>query len=256
MNELVPFHFSEDGKGFEELGKPNGLRSWTEADLRVALEYQSPKTFRAVITRAMQACLTIGIPIEDNFVHAGGEYKLTRFACYLIAMNGDTKNPQVAAAQLYFAAIAETLQNHLEHSDNIERVLVRQELTDGNKSLSSTAKRHGVQNYAFFLNAGYRGMYNMDLAKLTSFKGVDPKDFMDRMSKTELAANLFRITQTEEKIKNQGLRGQQRLEHAAHEVGQKVRTTMASISGTEPEHLPLVEHIKDVKKKIKETRGA
>ena len=113
--ELTTFHFEDDGKSFEEMGKPNGIRAWAESDLQAALGYQASASFRKVITRAMQACLTLGIATEDNFIRtAEGGYKLTRFACYLVAMNADNKKPQVAAAQLYFAAIAETFQSHLD----------------------------------------------------------------------------------------------------------------------------------------------
>lgn len=254
MNELTVFHFDSGRQSFEDLGKPNGLRFWLEDDLRTVLDYQTDQGFRKVITRAMQACLTLGISTEENFILHDGKYRLTRFACYLIAMNGDVKKQNVAAAQVYFAALADTFQKHIEHADGVERVLIRNEMTDGLKSLSSTAKRHGVENFAFFQNAGYRGMYNMDLARLTAFKGVrEGEILLDRMGKEELAANLFRITQTEAKIKKESLQGQGRLEKAAFEVGKTVRATMRSISGTEPEHLPIAEHVKDVRKKLKET---
>lgn len=250
MNDIVAFNFSDDGKSFEDLGKPNGIRCWLESDLRQVLDYQTPASFRKVVHRAKVACLTLNIETEDNFVLLPtGEYKFTRFACYLIAMNGDNKKPQVAAAQLYFATIAATFQSHIEHTESIDRVLSRQELIDGNKTLSSTAKRHGVQNYAFFQDAGYRGLYNMNLATLVRYKGVDKTKFLDRMSKAELAANLFRVTQTEEKIKNEQLRGQAPLERAALEVGRRVR----SIMETPPEDLPLAEPLGEVKKKIKGT---
>jgi DNA-damage-inducible protein D len=243
LNEMTLFHFDDGRQSFEDLGRPNGIRYWLESDLMSAMEYQSASSFRKVITRAMQACLSLNIRTEDNFILTDGSYKLTRFACYLIAMNGDPKKPQVAAAQLYFAALAETFHHHLQHAENIDRVLVRNEVSDGMKTLCSTAKAAGVQNYAFFQNAGYRGMYNMNLASLTSFKGLDAKEvLLDRMGKDELAANLFRITQTEAKIKNQGLRGQRLLENTAHDVGQTVRKTMIEISGIAPEHLPVAEH--------------
>ena len=255
MTQLTIFHFDEGRPSFEDLGEPNGGRYWKEEDLRRALDYQTPQSFRKVITRAMQACLSLSISTEENFrLGPDGQYKFTRFACYLVAMNGDTKKVQVAAAQLYFAALAETFQQHVEHCEGIERVLIRQEMTDGMKVLSSTAKRHGVTNYAFFQNAGYRGMYNMDLARLQSFKGIsDGEILLDRMGKDELAANLFRITQTDAKIKNEQLQGQRILEKVAHDVGQKVRHTMIELSGTAPENLPIAEPIGTVKKKLKET---
>lgn len=255
MNEIANiFHFDEGKESFEDLGKPNGVRYWMESDLMIALEYSGSAGFRKVILRAMQACLTLGIPTDEVFVNCDGSYKLTRFACYLIAMNGDTKKPAVASAQLYFATLAETFNRHLEHVEGIERIVIRQEMSDGMKTLSSTAKRHGVQNFALFQNAGYRGMYNFDLARLTQIKGVKAGEMLlDRMGKTELAANLFRISQTEEKIKNQGIKGQVPLERAAQDVGRTVRETMIGISGTAPEHLPVAEHIEDVKRMIKST---
>jgi DNA-damage-inducible protein D len=223
-----------------------------EDDLREALGYETSQGFRATITRAMQACLTLGISIEETFILQNEKYKLTRFACYLIAMNGDNKKPQVAAAQLYFAAMAETFARHQDHAESIDRVLIRREMSDGMKSISSTAKRHGVQNYGMFLNAGYRGMYNMSLSTLTAVKGLGAKEsLLDRMGKEELAANLFRITQTEVKIKKDGLEGQRQLEEVAESVGKTVRATMISISGTAPEHLPTAEPITDVTKMLK-----
>lgn len=245
MSDLLNiFVFEDDKDNFEKLGKSNGVRCWMESDLMVALGYQSAASFRNVIIRAMQACLTLGIPTDEAFIPSDGQYKLTRFACYLIAMSGDSKKPLVAAAQVYFATLAETFNDHLQHAESIDRLLVRQEMTDGMKTLSSTAKRHGVQNYAFFQNAGYRGMYNMDLARLTAVKGVQTGGLLlDYMGKEELAANLFRVTQTESRIKNQNLQGQNQLERAAHEVGRKVRQMMIENTGKAPEVLPITEHI-------------
>ena len=254
MSDLTVFHFDAGRESFEDFGHQNGGRHWAEADLMAMLDYQTKTAFRKAITRAMQACLSLGILTEDNFALKDGEYQLNRFACYLVAMNGDSKKPQVAAAQLYFAALAETFQHHLEHADGIDRVLIRSEMTDGLKSLFGTAKRHGVENYAFFQNAGYRGMYNMDLARLTAFKGAKVGEkLLDRMGKNELAANLFRITQTDAKIKNENLQGQANLESAAHKVGKTVRETMIHLSGTAPENLQLSEPVQDVKKKLKST---
>ena len=252
MSEMTLFHFVDGTESFEDLSKPNGMRYWLEDDLRQALGYETSKGFRTAITRAMQACLTLGIPIEDTFILSDGAYKLTRFACYLTAMNSDAKKPQVAAAQIYFAVIAETFLRHQDHAEGIDRVMIRREMSEGMKSIASTAKRHGVLNYASFQNAGYRGMYNMNLTNLTAFKRLgDKESLLDRMGKDELAANLFRVTQTEAKIKNENLQGQSRLEKAAEDVGQTVRKTIMSISGTAPEHLPLAEPIKDVAKKLK-----
>jgi DNA-damage-inducible protein D len=252
---LTVFHF-EDGKpSFEDLGQPNGTTHWSEDVLMNSLGYESRQSFQKAIVRAKQACLSAGLRCEDHLIlQPDGRHIFTRFGCYLVAMNGAPNKPQVAAAQVYFAAIAETFQSHVEHADGIDRMLIREELTDGQKSLASTAKQHGVQNYAYFHNSGYMGMYNMSLARLCDMKGTkDGAQLMDRMGKAELAANLFRVTQTDEKIKNQNIRGQTALENAARAVGKTVRKTMIETSGTAPEHLPLSEDIKQVKKKIKGT---
>jgi DNA-damage-inducible protein D len=236
------------------MGHQNGTKLWSEDEVRISLDYQSDGSFRRVVTRAMQACLAAEIPIEENFILRDSKYQLSRFACYLIVMAADRRKPQVVAGQTYLAALAETMQNSLDHADNVDRVVIRKEMTDGMRSLSSTAKQHGVVNYAFFLNAGYRGMYNMDLSRLMAFKGVGKGEILlDRMGKDELAANLFRVTQTDARIKNNGIRGQTRLEQAALDVGKAVRKTMIELSGQEPEHLALAPHIRGVKKQLKET---
>jgi DNA-damage-inducible protein D len=253
--ELTLFHFDEDRQNFENVGRPNGITHWIESTLREALGYQSPGGFQKAMIRAKQTCLTLGMEIEDHFVRqSDGTCLITRFGCYLVAMNGDTRKPEVAAAQVYFAAIAETFQNRLDHSDGIDRLLIREEITDGQKSLASTAKQHRVQNYAFFQNAGYLGMYNMTLKKLSDFKGVKPNEkLVDRMGKEEMAAHLFRITQTDAKIKNENICGQSNLEQAAKTVGQTVRRTMQEVSGATPENLPLADNVNEVKKRIKGT---
>ena len=253
--ETTLFHFDEGRKSFEDLGKPNGPTHWLESDIREALGYHTGAGFDKAILRAKQTCLSLGIDIEDHFTRQpDGSVLLTRFGCYLVSMNGDTRKPQVAAAQAYFAAIAATFQNHLEHADGIDRLLIREEITDGQKSLPSTAKQHGVVNYPFFQNAGYVGMYNMNLARLSEVKGAKPGEMLiDRMGKEEMAAHLFRITQTDAKIKKENIRGQHRLEEAAKDVGRRVRRTMLENSGTSPENLPLAENVKDVRKKLKGT---
>ncbi|MBX3451156.1 MAG: hypothetical protein KF777_16440 [Planctomycetaceae bacterium] len=252
MTDIILFHF-DDSPSFEDLAIKNGTNLWEELALMQALGYQTPDAFKKVVMKAMQACLTLGIPTEDNFVRAeAGTYRYTRFACYLVAMNADTRKPQVAAAQLYFAALAETFQSALEHADAIDRVLIRDEVSEGEKSLSSTAKSHGVVNYAFFQNAGYRGMYNMNLKKLKEKKGVKAsQNLIDRMGKEELAAHLFRITQTNAKIRNSGVQGQIALEQTAEQVGKQVRKSMLEISGHKPEDLPAAAPINDVKKNLK-----
>ena len=247
------FHFDEGPGRFEDLAIKNGVRLWSEATLMAALGYLAADSFRHVVHKAQHACLSLDITIEENFVYqADSSYLFTRFACYLIAINGDSQKPQVAAAQVYFAALAHTFQTALEHSQAVDRVPIRDEVSQGEKSLASSASRHGVENYSFFQNAGYRGMYNMNLKALKLKKGVKSGEtLIDRMGKTELAAHLFRITQTDEKIKQVGATGQVILEAIAKKVGKQVRKSMIEISGQKPEQIPLAEPIAEAKKKLK-----
>lgn len=258
------FMLGEEGD-FESLGKENGTRYWYATDLIRFLGYGNSSALKPVINRAIAACMSADMDVLGNFrQHARtlpsgkviGDYKLSRFGCYLVAMNADPRKPNVARAQVYFAAIAETVRQHFEQIENVERVIVRSEISDREKSLSGVAKAHGVTVYPLFQNAGYRGLYNMDLGQLKEVKGLEDvkRSLLDFMGKDELAANLFRITQTEAKIKNEEIRGQGRLESAAESVGAEVRQTMIKISGTRPEDLPLAEDLRVVKSELKKTQ--
>lgn len=250
---LDVFHLDEEKPNFENLGHDNSIKYWFARDLMRLLGYESYTSFRTVINRATAACIALNIDVLENFIQTEREidgrlvqdFKLTRFACYLISMNGDPKKPQVAKAQVYFICIAETFRNYLEESENIERVLIREEVSDREKSLSAVAHRHGVTCYPLFQNAGYRGMYNKNLNDLKQIKGLEnmKRSLLDFMGKDELASNLFRITQTETKIKKENIQGQSSLELTAEIVGKQVRKAMLEISGTRPEELPLAEDI-------------
>jgi DNA-damage-inducible protein D len=251
--ENTLFHFDDGRPSFEDLGQPNGTTHWTEEVLMRALAYDSKQGFAKAINRAKQACLSVDLPCEDHFVRqADGSHLFTRFGCYLVAMNGDIRKREVAAAQAWFATLAQTFQNHIESSDGIDRVLIREEVTDGQRSLASTASQHGVVRFDFFMHKGYLGMYNMGLSQILQRKRVSGNEkLIDRMGKAELAAHLFRITQTDEKIKNENITGQNQLERAAFDVGKTVRATVIELSGTRPEDMPPAEHIQSVRKKIK-----
>lgn len=221
------------------------------------LDYTSMTPVNRAVQKAIAACAALGVPIQENFKETktdgvGADWCLSRFACYLTVMNGDVKNPRVAGAQAYFVTIAEAFRQHVQEADGVERVLVRSEVSERETSLSATAHIRGVEQFAFFQNAGYRGMYNLDLKQIRRTKNIpDGRSPLDFMGKTELAANLFRITQTEEKIKNDDLRGQRSLEKAAEHVGQEVRDAMIKISGTPPEKLPTERDIRQVKSGLK-----
>ena len=255
------FHFQDDEPNFEALAKENGFTYWLKSGLARSLGYDDSKKLDKAINKATTVCLTLQIPVYENFVQVEGsgednDFKLSRFACYLTVMNADVRNPLVARAQVYFAGLADAFAEYSK-ADSVERVLIRGEITEREGTLSSTAKTHGVENYAYFQNAGYRGMYNMNLAQLKNYKGMGEKtkgSMLDFMGKEELAANLFRITQTEAKIRNEKIRGQPNLETTAEKVGREVRNTMIKISGQKPEELKL-EHssVTDLKKGLKQT---
>ena len=254
------FHLNDDQPGFETLSHRNGATYWYATVLMDSLGYEA-RNFTPV-NKAMAACAALGIPIHENFVSLTREvegkpvqdFKLTRFACYLTAMNGDSKKTAVAAAQAYFAALAEACSRYAHEADAVERVTIREEVSTRERSLSGVAHQAGVTEYGLFQNAGYRGLYNMNLSELRRRKGVPSKRTpLDYMGGTELAANLFRITQTEEKISRQGLQGQRVLERTAEDVGREVRQSMVRISGTPPEYLPPSTDIRDVRKGLKTT---
>lgn len=262
-NQLDLFHLDEGERSFEDFAQANGETYWWASDFQHFLGYETWASFNKVMNRSMTACNTLNIPIIENFRqteriledgHVTHDFKLSRFACYLIAMNGDTKKGPVARAQAYFATLANAVENYMLEVNNIERVVIRDEIVDGERSLNAVAKMAQVENYPLFHNAGYRGMYNMNLSKLRTIRhipnGRSPLDFM---GKEELAANLFRITQTELKITADNIRGQAGLEHAAETVGRKVRNTMKDISGSTPEMLPGAQDIKEVHKGLKAT---
>lgn len=240
---------------FEDFKNENGITFWWASEYMIMLGYKSLQSFQKVIDRATKALISLGIDHYDNIIRTDrdGEpdYKLTRFACYLIAMNGDPKKPEVAIAQAYFAAQTRKFEVYVENNTDIERVLIRDEIKEGNKSLSSAAKDAGVEDYAKFTNAGYLGMYNMYNVQLANRRGVDKNKLFESMGRTELAANLFRITQTEERIKSKGIRGQRALEQTHHDVGSEVRKIIIENTGRKPEQLPQEKAIPDVKKTLK-----
>ena len=245
-----------DTEAFDVYSKQNGITYWLASDLATMLGYDSIQPLSKALNKAHAVCISAGIPVVENFIQeANGDIKLTRFACYLTVMNGNISNPKVATAQVYFANLADEIQAAYRNHEEMERVYLRGDISDREKSLSHTAHKHGVQNYAFFQNAGYRGMYNMNISTLKSKKGLDQKaTLLDFMNNEELAANIFRVTQTEAKIRNQQITGQRNLENAAETVGKSVRQVMIDNTGTKPEDLKLSsEKINKIKSDIKKT---
>lgn len=266
MSDILPPEadntvLDEGEEPFEQFGHDNGQRYWWESDLKRLLGYDKGNGWEKAVGRAIAACTALAISVPENFTHSQREVegepiadcKLSRFACYLIAMNGDPRKAEVARAQVYFASFAEAARQMALHLDGVERVVIRDEMIDREKSLSSVAKGAGVTDFALFQNAGYRGLYNMNLSQLKALKGVGSGTLLDFMGKEELAANLFRITQTESKIRKDRVRGQYQAERTAEDVGRHVRNTIAEIGGTMPERLPPAEDLKAVKSGLKKT---
>jgi len=261
LADIVPY-FEQDGQLFENQGFSNGERHWYATVFMRMLGYESMQSFEQAINRAIGTCTTLGIPVVENFEQVTREvdgdptddYKLSRFACYLVAMNGDVRKPQVAQAQAYFAKVAEAMRQY-QCGEEVQRLQIRDEISGRERSLASTASRAGVTQYGIFQNAGYRGMYNLDINTLKLMKGLKDRSrsLLDFMGKRELAGNLFRLTETEAKLKGERINGQRPAEDAAYRVGQKVRAMMIDNTGTRPELLPLAGDIHNVRKGLKQT---
>jgi len=265
LNSVDVFHFEDELLSFNDLSQENGFTFWYAREYMAMLGYENFTPFKKAINKAIATCMTLDIDVQNNFQQVQTEidgkscpdYKMSRFACYLVAMNGDTSKLEVARAQAYFAATAETIRRYVDDTDEVERVQIRGEISEREKGLGAAAKKAGVQGqgFALFHNAGYRGMYNMDLNKLKTYKGLKQKNrsLLDFMGKEELAANLFRVTQTELKMKSENIKGQASAEATAEIVGKRVRKAMVDISGTRPEDLKLTGDIKQVKTSLKQT---
>ena len=257
MDEKNLINITEDN--FESIKHidENGIEYWYARELQNVLNYKEWRKFENVINKAKEACENSDISIFDHFVDVaktikmpkGAEktiidYRLTRYACYLIAQNGDSRKKAIALAQTYFAVQTRkqelTRQEYEQLSEDEKRLYTRKNVKDKNKYLFDTAKLAGVKNYGKFNNYGYRGLYNGETAKdIANRKGISEKeDILDYMSSTELAANLFRITQTDEVLKNKNINNEDDACKTHHNVGQAVRQTIKRIGGTMPEDLP------------------
>jgi len=251
----------------------NGNEFWTARKISKVLEYAEYRNFLPVIDRAKQACKNSGQLIENHFVDyhemvgigSGAErqmesLKLSRYACYLVVQNADPGKEIVALGQTYFAVQTrlqeiQQLQTYQQlKTEEEKRLFLRNEMFEHNKQLAAAAKNAGVINpvdYAVFQNHGYMGLYGgLDAKGIHRRKGLKKtENILDHMGSGELAANLFRATQTEEKLKRENIRGKQKANQTHFEVGKKVRKTIQELGGTMPENLPAADSIKKFNKK-------
>jgi DNA-damage-inducible protein D len=250
----------------------NGNEFWMARQLAKTLDYKDFRNFLVVIEKAKEACQNSGQTVANHLVefnevvavgsgatHNYPSYKLSRYACYLIVQNADPSKEVVALGQTYFAVqtrIQEITQmeayNQLSNEDE-KRLFLRNELAKHNTHLAAAAKNAGVitsLDYAIFQNHGYMGLYGgLDAKAIHKSKGLKKsQQILDHMGSTELAANLFRATQTEEKLRRENLKGKQKANQTHFEVGKKVRKTIEELGGTMPENLPIANSIKEVEK--------
>ncbi len=248
---------------FEELKQftADQVEFWFARDLQIVLDYSSWDKFKRVIQKAVSACELSGQPSENHFsqvgklVHIGSggqreveDYQLSRYACYLIVQNGDTSKPVIANGQTYFAI--QTRRQELADDVSFQRLkeeekrlFLRKEMKEHNKQLVEAAQQAGVEStldFAIFQNHGYKGLYGgLDAKGIHQRKGLNKsQQILDNMGSTELAANLFRATQTEEKLRRENVQDKRHANATHFEVGKKVRQTIQELGGTMPEDLP------------------
>lgn len=269
--------YSEDT--FEAIKHINEYRQeyWSARELAKVLEYKDYRNFLVATDKAMEACKNSGQEISDHFGEATAlievgkgakrtfdDYHLSRYACYLIVQNSDPSKETVALGQTYFAIKTrqqELIEGYDQLPENQKRLAIRQEMAEHNKSLAEAAQMAGViepRDYAIFQNKGYQGLYGgLGQKEIHAKKRLKKSQkILDHMGSTELAANLFRATQTDEKLRRDELRGKTEAYNAHYEVGAKVRQTIEELGGTMPEDLPTpeksIKQLKSTKKQLKD----
>ena len=273
MNKLDNTEIYE-GQSFEDIKHFNefGEEYWYARELQKVLDYKEWRKFEGVIEKAKIACENSGI---SGFEHFGGtdktikmpkgaektvlDYKLTRYACYLIAQNGDSRKKVIALAQTYFAIQTRkqelTEKEYSMLSEDEKRFYQRNLTRKGNYTLNQTAKQAGVKNFDKFHNAGYKGLYNGETADdIAKRKGLRYReDILDNMGSDELIANLFRISQTEQRLRKDNIQGEKEACLTHNKIGKIVRNAIKEAGGTMPEELPTPE--KSLKQLEKEKKN-
>lgn len=259
---------------FESIKKvdDNGMEWWSSRELAKVLTYVNYKYFLEVMRKAWTAASNSGVNPADHFVvynemasiGSNAErqietVKMSRFACYLTVQNADPSKTIVAQAQTYFAVQTRRAEKYLDtpfSEEEEKRLMLRGEMKKHNSRLASAAKEAGVvtnKDYGIFQNAGYKGLYGgLDQEDIHKRKGLkESQRILDHMGSTELAANLFRATQTEDKLRRDNIQGKAAANHTHYEVGKKVRDTIKELGGTMPEDLPTPESVKRLESKQK-----
>lgn len=254
----------------------NGVEFWYARDLQSVLEYKQWKNFIKVVDKAKEACLNSGLNIIEHFISINKnitlannatrkieDIKLTRYACYLIVQNSDPRKSIVALGQTYFSMQTrkqELQENFDSLSEEQKRLAIRKDLKEHNKHLVNAASYAGVKtaiDYARFQNFGYKGLYGgLDAKGIHTKKGLEKNQkILDHMGSTELAANLFRATQTEDKLRREEIKGKENANNTHFEVGKVVRNTIKELGGTMPEDLPTpTKSIKELEKEEKQKK--
>ena len=272
MNELEK-NKNYSNQSFEDIKHidENGIEYWYARELQLVLDYKEWRKFENVIKKAIDACENSGISAFEHFVGTDklskrannaevliSDYKLTRYACYLIAQNGDPRKAVIALAQTYFAIQTRKQEiSEKEYSlltEDEKRFYQRNLTRKGNYSLNQAAKNAGVKNFDKFHNSGYKGLYNGETADdIAKRKGLRYReDILDNMGSEELAANLFRITQTESKLKRDNISTEKEANKTHYNIGKNIREVIAKNGGTMPEDLPTPE--KSLKQLEKENK--
>lgn len=244
---------------FEEFAEENGSTSWRARWLMDRLGYVTWASFRKVINKATSSCILANCDILENFRstknivegHEEEDFKLSRFACFLVAQHADGRKPEVIEVRTYLAGLAVVLVD----TQMLDRLEERGRLSDGETGMTAAAFKAGVsgEDMALFKDAGFRGLYNMSRRRIAEHKGLATnKNLYDYMGLEELAANSFRVTQTTARLKLSGVQGASMARRIAHDVGTDVRATMVN----RPEDLVLEENIQEVRKAIKTTSKA
>ncbi len=251
-----------------------GALYWMARDIMEALDYKEWRDFREVIERAKISCASAGnffahhfVPMPEMVEIGSGakrereNFAFSKYACYLVAMNGDTSKPEIATAQAYFVEQTYRQESQDQLSETERRVLLRARVKEANRKLSGVAKDAGVRSRMFgvFQDSGYKGLYaGLGSKAIKSKKGISDKDdLLDCAGRAELAANEFRITQTEEKLRIDGIKGEQKAIDVHFNVGKRVRKAIEEIGGTMPENLPAEPSVRKLgAKKTKALKGS